>query len=59
MAPDSKPGKPGLSLYAHLLEPTSSSSGTISSAPVTYKQPSEASPEHDDAVKKQQALAGT
>ena len=59
MAPDSTPAKGGLSLYAHLLGPSSSTSGTISGAPVTYKQPSEALPEQDDAVKKQQALAGT
>ena len=60
MAPDSKPAKAGLALYAHLLEPSSSTPGTISSAPVSYKQPSEASPEQDDAAKKQQqALAGT
>ena len=59
MAPDSTPAKSGLSLYAHLLGPSSSTPGTISGAPVTYKQPSEASSEHDETAKKQQALAGT
>jgi hypothetical protein len=59
MAPDSTPAKGGLSLYAHLLGPSSATSSTISGAPVTYKQPSEAQPEQDDTVKKQQALAGT
>lgn len=44
----------GLSLYANLLE-SKSTPGTISSAPVTYKQPD---PEQDEAAKKQQALAG-
>ena len=55
-------GKPGLSLYANLLDPSSKSStpGTISSAPVTYTRPTEGSPEQDDAAKKQQqSLAGT
>ena len=47
------------SLYANLLGTSSEAApGTISSAPVTYKQPAEASPEQDEAAKKQQALAG-
>lgn len=50
----SPPPRSGLSLYANLLEPKSTP-GTISSAPVTYKQ---AEPEQDEAAKKQQALAG-
>ena len=48
------PPRSGLSLYANLLE-SKSTPGTISSAPVTYKQPE---PEQDEAAKKQQALAG-
>jgi splicing factor 45 len=60
MAPDTTPAKGKFSLYADLLAPTSSSSpGTISGAPVTYKKPGDAfSPDQDEAAKKQQALAG-
>lgn len=49
----------GLSLYANLLGPKSDAPGTISSAPVSYGKLNESSPEQDEAVKKQQALAGT
>lgn len=50
------PARGGLSLYANLLDPKNASApGTISSAPVSYNRP----PEQDEAVKKQQALAGT
>lgn len=49
------PQRSGLSLYANLLE---DAPGTISGAPVTYSKLSEASTEQDEAVKKQQALAG-
>ncbi|KKY28638.1 putative g-patch dna repair protein [Phaeomoniella chlamydospora] len=63
MAPasDSKPSKGGLtSLYANLLggDPAASAPGTISSAPVTYKQTEESAAEQDEAARKQQALAG-
>ncbi len=60
MAPDT-PAKGKFSLYADLLDPSSSSTpGTISGAPVTYEKPGDASsPDHDEAAKKQQALAGT
>jgi hypothetical protein len=60
MAPDATPAKAKFSLYADLLDPSSSSSpSTISGAPVTYKKPGETStPELDEAAKKQQALAG-
>lgn len=60
MAPDSTSAKGGLtSLYANLLgDNASPTPGTISSAPVTYKQAEEPQPEQDEAAKKQQALAG-
>ncbi|EXJ85952.1 hypothetical protein A1O1_06321 [Capronia coronata CBS 617.96] len=53
------PAKGGLSLYANLLDPNSATAGTISSAPVSYARPAESSPEQDEAVKKQQALAAS
>ncbi|OCT51678.1 G-patch domain containing protein [Cladophialophora carrionii] len=52
------PARGGLSLYANLLDPKGAAPGTISSAPVSYK-PGEGSPEQDEAVKKQQALAAS
>ncbi|EXJ71707.1 uncharacterized protein A1O5_05515 [Cladophialophora psammophila CBS 110553] len=48
----------GLSLYANLLDPNNAGPGTISSAPVSYKSV-ESSPEQDEAVKRQQALAAS
>jgi hypothetical protein len=61
MAAGTSPAKGKFSLYADLLDPSSSSSpGTISGAPVTYKKPADASTvDQDEAAKKQQALAGT
>jgi splicing factor 45 len=53
----SPPAKGGLSLYANLLNPKSSTPGSISSAPVSYKQQENA--EQDEAAKQQQSLAGT
>ncbi|KIX04661.1 uncharacterized protein Z518_05531 [Rhinocladiella mackenziei CBS 650.93] len=52
------PSRGGLSLYANLLDPKNAASGTISSAPVSYTKP-ESTPEQDEAVKKQQALAAS
>ncbi|GES62634.1 G-patch DNA repair protein [Aspergillus terreus] len=57
MTSDSTPAKPGgmLSLYANLLDPESSSApGTISRAPVVFKQADADSPADDSAAKKQQ-----
>ena len=66
MAPDSTTGvpRPGLSLYANLLEPTgsgSAASGTISRAPVVFKQPADGTQvlEDDASTLRQQASAGT
>ncbi|KAK5054482.1 hypothetical protein LTR84_001373 [Exophiala bonariae] len=54
--PAPPPPRGGLSLYANLLDPKNATApGTISSAPVSYNR----TPEQDEAVKKQQALAGT
>jgi len=60
MAPESTPAKPGLSLYANLLDPSNNTAtpGTISRAPVVFKQPSENDAQQDDAAKKQQMSAG-
>jgi hypothetical protein len=61
MASDSSPPKRGgLSLYANLLDPSSNTSpGTISRAPVVFKQASEGDSQTDDsAAKKQQLSAG-
>ncbi len=56
----SKPPSGALSLYANLLDPTSSSApGTISSAPVIYKQPTGGSPSPEDEAAKKQVNAGT
>ncbi|OAP60899.1 hypothetical protein AYL99_05901 [Fonsecaea erecta] len=52
------PTRGGLSLYANLLDPKNAGPGTISSAPVSYK-PASSSPEQDEAVKRQQALAAS
>ena len=51
------PGKTGLSLYANLLGSKSTAAGSITGAPVSYKQPENA--EENEAAKKQQSLAGT
>jgi splicing factor 45 len=58
-APTTKSGK--LSLYANLLDPSSDSSpGTISRAPVVFKQSSEGESHPDDAAaEKQQISAGS
>jgi splicing factor 45 len=63
MAPDSTPAKGGLvSLYANLLDPSAASSslpGTISRAPVVFKQDVDSQSLQDDAAaKKQQISAG-
>ncbi|KAL4878578.1 hypothetical protein BJY04DRAFT_111240 [Aspergillus karnatakaensis] len=58
MASDSTPAKPGgvLSLYANLLDPSADSSpGTISRAPVVYKQGAEGEAHLDEANVKKQA----
>ncbi|KAL8766450.1 MAG: hypothetical protein Q9209_006744 [Squamulea sp. 1 TL-2023] len=66
MASDSStaPARPGLSLYANLLEPTGAGSaapGTISRAPVVFKQSAGGAEGHDNdaSALKQQASAGT
>lgn len=66
MASDSGTGppRPGLSLYANLLEPTGSGSaapGTISRAPVVFKQAVDGAKVHDSDASAlgQQASAGT
>lgn len=64
MAPESTPAKTGkLSLYADLLDPSDNSSqpGTISRAPVVFKQASGSESQQDDtaAAKKQQISAGS
>jgi splicing factor 45 len=63
MAPESTPSKPGgmMSLYANLLDPSAESTpGTISRAPVVFKQSSETDTQSDEsAAKKQQLNAGT
>ena len=59
--PPAKP-KAGLSLYANLLDSSSndaSSSGTISRAPVVFKQPAEDDgPKEEDSAQKQKINAG-
>ncbi|PKX93125.1 putative G-patch DNA repair protein (Drt111) [Aspergillus novofumigatus IBT 16806] len=60
MASDSTPSKGGgLSLYANLLDPSSnaSSPGTISRAPVVFKQASEGDSQTDDSAAKKQQLS--
>ena len=63
MAPESTPSKSGgmMSLYANLLDPSAESTpGTISRAPVVFKQSSETDAQPDEsAAKKQQLNAGT
>ncbi|ODM22368.1 hypothetical protein SI65_03214 [Aspergillus cristatus] len=56
MASNQTPSRPGLSLYANLLDPSAESSapGTISRAPVVFKQSSEDNAQSDEAAKKQQ-----
>ncbi|RHZ73487.1 hypothetical protein CDV55_108717 [Aspergillus turcosus] len=58
MASDSTPSKGGgLSLYANLLDPSSNNSpGTISRAPVVFKQASEGDSQTDDSAAKKQQL---
>lgn len=60
--PDNAPSKGGgmLSLYANLLDPESSNApGTISRAPVVFKQPAENESKSDEsAANKQQLSAG-
>lgn len=62
MASENTPSKPGgmLSLYANLLDPSADNSpGTISRAPVVFKQASEGESQPDEsAAKKQQLNAG-
>ena len=64
MAPDStaRSARPGLSLYANLLDPSSNKDitpGTISRAPVVFKQPAEEDPARNKlAAEKQQINAG-
>jgi splicing factor 45 len=49
-----------MSLYANLLDPSADAPGTISRAPVVFKQSSETDAQPDDsAAKKQQVNAGT
>ncbi|OJJ87088.1 putative G-patch DNA repair protein (Drt111) [Aspergillus glaucus CBS 516.65] len=56
MTSDQTPSRPGLSLYANLLDPSAESPapGTISRAPVVFKQSSEDNAQSDEAAKKQQ-----
>ena len=64
MAPESaaRSARPGLSLYANLLDSSSDKDcapGTISRAPVVFKQPTEEDPPLDKiAAEKQQISAG-
>jgi splicing factor 45 len=52
--PTSKGGpKSGMSLYANLLTESADAPGTISRAPVVFKQSSEAEPQAEDSGKKQ------
>ncbi|KAF7585919.1 hypothetical protein BBP40_009865 [Aspergillus hancockii] len=60
MASENTPSKPGgiLSLYANLLDPSADNSpGTISRAPVAFKQASEGEPQPDDPAAKKQQLS--
>lgn len=51
--------KSGMSLYANLIADPTDAPGTISGAPVIFKQSSEAAPQTDDsATKKQQVNTG-
>ena len=51
-----KPVKTGLSLYANLLDPAAS--GTISKAPVIFKQPQSEEQQDEVSAQKQQISAG-
>jgi splicing factor 45 len=57
MASDPPP-KRGMSLYANLLDPSTDAPGTISRAPVVFKQPETESQPDDAAAKKQQLNPG-
>ena len=64
MAPDTavKSSRSGLSLYANLLDPSSrseGSTGTISGAPVLYRQSTTREDSKADSVDKQQVNAGS
>lgn len=63
MPPESTPSKGGgmMSLYANLLDPSAESApGTISRAPVVFKQSSDADAQPDESsAKKQQLNPGT
>lgn len=57
--PDSTPSKGGLSLYANLLDPDAAAApGTISRAPVVFKQNTEEQKPDESAAKTQQLSAG-
>ncbi|KAE8310921.1 hypothetical protein BDV41DRAFT_566208 [Aspergillus transmontanensis] len=59
MASENTPSKPGgiLSLYANLLDPSADNSpGTISRAPVVFKQASEGESQQDESAAKKQQL---
>lgn len=64
MAPDptARPVRPGLSLYANLLDPSTSQDSTpatISRAPVVFKQPAEGTTSQDRVgAEKQQINSG-
>lgn len=57
MASDPTPPKGGMSLYANLLNPSTDTPGSISRAPVVFKQP-ETEPPPDDTAKKQRLNPG-
>ena len=55
-----KPMRAGLSLYANLLDPSSHTSetpGTISRAPVVFKQPLDNEPQQDEAAAQKQSIS--
>lgn len=58
MAPESTPSKGGgmISLYANLLDPSADSPGTISRAPVVFKQSSDNDAQPDEPAAKKQQL---
>lgn len=53
-----KAPKSGMSLYANLIADSTDAPGTISGAPVIFKQSSEAAQTDDSATKKQQVNTG-
>lgn len=61
--PSARAAKPGLSLYANLLDPSSTDSaapGTISRAPVVFRRPQPDDLQQEEAVaSKQQISAGS